>query len=105
MVIIFLIKSSLLKKRIIPEIKQILAPFYAARFAAKEAVAKAFRTGIGKEFGWLDSEIVRGEEGEPFIKLSEAGMKRLKEMGGSKILVSLTHLSTVASAVVIIISE
>ena len=35
------------------------APFYAARFAAKEAVAKAFRTGIGKEFGWLDSEIVR----------------------------------------------
>ena len=81
------------------------APFYAARFAAKEAVAKAFRTGIGKEFGWLDSEIVRGEEGEPFIKLSEAGMKRLKKMGGSKILVSLTHLSTVASAVVIIISE
>ena len=81
------------------------APFYAARFAAKEAVAKAFRTGIGKEFGWLDSEIVRGEEGEPFIKLSEAGMKRLEKMGGSKILVSLTHLSTVASAVVIIISE
>ena len=80
------------------------APFYATRFAAKEAMAKAFRTGIGKDFGWLDSEIIHGMEGEPFIKLSQSGQAMLNQVGASKVLVSLTHLSTVASAVVILVS-
>ena len=80
------------------------APFYATRFAAKEAMAKAFRTGIGKDFGWLDSEIIHGMEGEPFIKLSQSGQAMLNQIGASKVLVSLTHLSTVASAVVILVS-
>lgn len=81
------------------------SPYYATRFASKEAVAKAFRTGIGKEFGWLDSEIIHGEKGEPFVQLSEAGKKILENFGGTQILVSLTHLSTTASAVVIIINS
>jgi len=80
------------------------APFYATRFAAKEAMAKAFRTGMGKDFGWLDSEIIHGMEGEPFIKLSQSGQAMLNQVGASKVLVSLTHLSTVASAVVILVS-
>ena len=81
------------------------APFYATRFASKEAVAKAFRTGMGKEFGWLYSEIIHGEKGEPFVQLSESGNALLESLGGTKILVSLTHLSTTASAVVIIINS
>jgi len=81
------------------------APFYATRFASKEAVAKAFRTGMGKEFGWLDSEIVHGTKGQPFIELSETGKRALKNFGGTHILVSLTHLSTNASAVVIVINS
>ena len=81
------------------------APFYATRFASKEAVAKAFRTGMGKEFGWLDSEIIHGEKGEPFVQLSESGNALLESLGGTKILVSLTHLSTTASAIVIIINS
>lgn len=80
------------------------APFYASRFASKEAMAKAFRTGMGKEFGWLDSEVVHGDAGEPFIKLSKAGQELLEKVGASKVLISLTHLSTVASAVVILVS-
>jgi holo-[acyl-carrier protein] synthase len=80
------------------------APFYATRFAAKEAMAKAFRTGMGKDFGWLDSEIIHGMAGEPFIKLSQSGKEMLHKVGASKVLVSLTHLSTVASAVVILVS-
>ena len=80
------------------------APFYATRFAAKEAMAKAFRTGMGKDFGWLDSEIIHGMVGEPFIKLSQSGQEMLEKVGASKVLVSLTHLSTVASAVVILVS-
>ena len=80
------------------------APFYATRFAAKEAMAKAFRTGMGKDFGWLDSEIIHGMVGEPFIKLIQSGQEMLEKVGASKVLVSLTHLSTVASAVVILVS-
>src|SRR5438876_4482461 len=33
------------------------APFLAARFAAKEAISKAFGTGIGKQLGWQDMEV------------------------------------------------
>jgi phosphopantetheinyl transferase (holo-ACP synthase) len=43
-------------------------------------------------------------EGEPFIKLSQSGQAMLNQVGASKVLVSLTHLSTVASAVVILVS-
>ena len=45
------------------------APFLAARFAAKEAVSKAFGTGIGAHLGWHDMEICRKESGEPFVVL------------------------------------
>ena len=38
---------------------------YAARFAAKEAISKAFGTGIGREVGWLDMEILK----KPLITL------------------------------------
>ena len=50
----------------------------------------------------VDSKIVHGKHGEPFVELSEDGMKLMKSFGGNKILVSLTHLSTIASAIIII---
>src|SRR5256885_10893536 len=43
----------------------------AARFAAKEAVSKAFGTGIGKAMGWRNIDIQKKPSGEPFIVLSE----------------------------------
>src|SRR5947208_8357051 len=55
------------------------APFLAARFAAKEAISKAFGTGIGAQLGWRDMEIGRRQSGEPFVILHEAGQKLLKE--------------------------
>ena len=39
----------------------------AARFAGKEAVAKAFGTGIGKAMGWRNIDIRKKESGEPFF--------------------------------------
>ena len=42
----------------------------AARFAAKEAVSKAFGTGIGKAMGWRDIDIQKKPSGEPFLLLS-----------------------------------
>ena len=81
------------------------APFYATRFASKEAIAKALRTGMGKDFGWLDSEIIHGSTGEPFVGLSEQGDELLRSSGATKVLVSLTHLEAVASAVVVLVSR
>ncbi len=49
------------------------APFLAARFAAKEAISKAFGTGIGAALGWRDMEIRRKESGEPFVVLHGKG--------------------------------
>ena len=45
------------------------APFLAVRFAAKEAISKAFGTGIGAALGWQDMEIRREESGKPYVVL------------------------------------
>ena len=78
------------------------APHLAARFAAKEAIAKAFRTGIGGEFGWRDAEIENGSGGEPLVRLSDKGSALLAERGGREILVSLSHVSSMAIAMAVI---
>jgi holo-[acyl-carrier protein] synthase len=44
--------------------------FYAKRFAAKEAFAKATTWGIGERLGWQDIDVVSGPRGEPAIILS-----------------------------------
>jgi holo-[acyl-carrier protein] synthase len=44
----------------------------AARFAAKEAVAKALGTGFGPRLSFLDIEILKEENGKPLVRLSEA---------------------------------
>jgi holo-[acyl-carrier protein] synthase len=78
------------------------APAIAARFAAKEAVSKAFGTGIGGEIGWHDIEIVRGESGRPDVVLHEAGARLLAERGARRIHVSLSHAREHATAVAIL---
>ena len=78
------------------------APFLAARFAAKEAISKAFGTGIGKQLGWQDMEVGRKESGEPFVILHEAGQKLLKARGGRAVLISLSHTQAHATAVAIL---
>jgi len=71
---------------------------YAARFAAKEAVAKAFGTGIGKDLAWLDMEIRRRESGEPEVVLSGDGALFAQANGIDQIKISLTHARDYAAA-------
>ncbi len=71
---------------------------YAARFAAKEAISKAFGTGIGKDVGWLDMEILRKQSGEPEVLLSGAAAGCAKERGVTQVMVSLTHAKHYAAA-------
>ena len=81
------------------------APFLAVRFAAKEAIAKAFGTGIGEQLGWHDLEVARRESGEPFVILHAAGQKLLKERGAHAVLISLSHTQNYAAAVAVLEGE
>src|SRR5260370_31832384 len=57
------------------------APHFAARFAAKEAVSKAFGTGFVGQFGWRDIEVRRKASGEPFIVLPGGGAELPEPLG------------------------
>jgi holo-[acyl-carrier protein] synthase len=78
------------------------APFLAARFAAKEAVSKAFGTGIGAQLAWRDIEIRRKETGEPFVLLHGKGGELFAARGAARLLVSLTHTQHYAAATAIL---
>src|SRR5215813_4121107 len=78
------------------------APFLAARFAAKEAISKAFGTGIGAQLGWQDMEVGRKESGEPFVILHEVGQKLLDSRKARAVLISLSHTPEHATAVAIL---
>jgi holo-[acyl-carrier protein] synthase len=77
-------------------------PFLAARFAAKEAISKAFGTGIGAKLSWQDMEVAKRESGEPYVILHGAGEKLLAERGGRAVLISLSHTQEHATAVAIL---
>lgn len=74
-------------------------PFLAARFAAKEAISKAFGTGIGAQLGWQDLEVARKDSGEPFVILHERGQALLNARRARAVLISLSHTQSHATAV------
>jgi holo-[acyl-carrier protein] synthase len=78
------------------------APFLAVRFAAKEAISKAFGTGIGADLGWRDMEIQRRESGEPFVTLHGGGQKLFEQRGARALFISLSHTENYATAVAIL---
>lgn len=76
---------------------------FAARFAAKEAASKCFTTGIGAELGWRSVSIYHGSRHEPLVRLDEKGAALLRAVGGTHLVVSLSHSDTVAMAVAAIV--
>ncbi|WP_138494945.1 holo-ACP synthase [Paenibacillus pinistramenti] len=78
------------------------AEFAAGRFAAKEAVSKAFGCGIGSKLGFEDIEILPDASGKPSAALSAAAWARLGwgESGRElfNIHISITHERSLASA-------
>lgn len=78
-------------------------PGYAARFAAKEAISKAFGTGIGAEFDLHSAAILTDAAGAPYVVLDAKGAALLRARGGSRVLVSLTHTATLAQACAVIL--
>ncbi|MEA4897477.1 MAG: holo-ACP synthase [Eubacteriales bacterium] len=75
----------------------------AGYFAAKEAVAKALGTGFDGFF--LDSiEIEPDAPGCPQCILKGKALERMRELGGSRVLITITHDAGVAAAVAVIVS-
>ena len=72
---------------------------YAARWAAKEAVSKAFTTGIGSHLDWTSVSVYHGLRLEPLIRLYDKATALLHQIGGTGVLVSLSHTETHAMAV------
>ncbi len=80
--------------------------YYAARFAVKEAVAKAFGTGIGPRLGWLDIEVVKdNESGAPSVRLGSNGEKLTREYGAVSLKISLSHTRRFSVAQALLLGE
>lgn len=81
-----------------------LAPHsQAARFAAKEALAKAL--GVPRGMNWLDSEVVVSELGQPCFVMRGTVATAAAELGVTDVHVSLSHDAGVATAFVILESH
>ncbi len=72
----------------------------AARFAAKEALAKALGAPAGLH--WLDAEVRRDPSGRPTLAISGSVATRAGELGARTVHVSLSHDAGIASAVVLL---
>jgi holo-[acyl-carrier protein] synthase len=70
----------------------------AARFAAKEAVLKAFGTGIGKRMRWTDVEIAKERSGRPLVRLHGEVAAWAERRGLAGVDVSLSHSAGFAVA-------
>ncbi len=74
----------------------------AARFAAKEAVSKAFGTGIGKAMGWRDIDVRKKPSGEPFLVFSGPAQELAAKRGVTAALITLSHTEHHAMACIVL---
>jgi holo-[acyl-carrier protein] synthase len=74
----------------------------AARFAAKEAVSKAFGTGIGKAMGWRNIDVRKKKSGEPFLVFSGPAQELATKCGVTSALITLSHTDHHAMACVVL---
>ena len=81
------------------------ARHFAARFAAKEAVSKAFGTGIGKAMGWKDIDVRRKASGEPYVVLERGAKQLAEDRHASAVWISLSHTEHQATAVIVLESD
>lgn len=78
------------------------AESFAARFAAKEAGAKALGTGISFGVNWLEIEVVREPSGRPNIRFHGRAAEIAARLGVAHAALSLTHSGDMAMASVVL---
>src|ERR1700729_3928158 len=82
--------------------KKNAAESFAARFAAKEAGAKALGTGISRGVSWREFEVRRETSGRPTLHLGGRAAELAEAMGVRRVHLSLTHSQELAMAVVVV---
>ncbi len=89
-----------LRDRLFTESERTLGPAsLAARFAAKEAIAKALGVPVG--LSWTDATVVRAEDGRPTLSVTGSVAAAAAQRGVAQWHLSLSHDAGIASAVVI----
>jgi len=78
------------------------AESFAARFAAKEAGAKALGTGISYGVNWLEIEVVREPSGRPTIRFHGRAAQIATAIGSARAALSITHTSQLSTASVVL---
>lgn len=76
-------------------------PHFAARFAAKEACAKALGCGVAGGVRWLDMEVTRDAAGKPTLHLQGRAKELAADLKVVSIHLSLTHAHAHSAAVVV----
>jgi holo-[acyl-carrier protein] synthase len=82
--------------------KRNAAESLAARFAAKEAGAKALGTGINHGVSWLEIEVVREPGGRPTIVFHGRACDFANRLGTKSVALSITHTGSLAMASVVL---
>lgn len=82
--------------------KKFFGQNYAARFAGKEALLKAFGTGLRDGLAFNEIEILNDDLGKPYVNLHGNTKKFADKKGIVKIHISLSHEKNIATAKVIL---
>ncbi|MGA7856678.1 MAG: holo-ACP synthase [Terracidiphilus sp.] len=82
--------------------KRKAAESLAARFAAKEAGAKALGTGISRGVSWLEIEVLREPGRRPTLCFSGRAQEISAKLGVAHVALSLTHTGDLAMASVVL---
>jgi len=85
--------------------KRRFAESLAARFAAKEAGAKALGTGISHGVNWLEIEVVREPSGRPTLRFHGRAAQMAAHLGAVRTALSITHTGRLAMASVVLENE
>jgi holo-[acyl-carrier protein] synthase len=85
--------------------KRFAPQHFAARFAAKEAVVKAF--GVARKFplNWTDIEVFNDSEGKPMVSFNNDALKLKKKRKVDDMVVSMSHSKNYAVANVILLRK
>lgn len=77
--------------------------FFAGRYAAKEAVAKALGTGFSEDVAWRDVEILRCANGAVHVRLASGAIVVANGLGVTQWFLSISHTGdyAVASAIAV----
>jgi holo-[acyl-carrier protein] synthase len=78
------------------------AESFAARFAAKEAGAKALGTGIRYGVNWLEIEVAREPGGRPILQFHGRAAEIAARLGARRAALSITHTAELAMASVVL---